>query len=91
MIDIISMYYNNLLLCGVQKSIMTATTTRRKQQQELVHRALLAEEERRRAARHNFHVTSMPVTQLAAYEPALHHAATADEHDDGRRGRGGGL
>ena len=61
---------------------MTATTTRRKQQQEKIHRALLAEEDRRRAAREGFQVTSVPITQQAAYEPALHHAN--EEHEEGK-------
>ena len=61
---------------------MTATTTRRKQQQEMLHRALLAEEDRRRAARENFHMLAVPLTQHAAYEPALHQLP-ADEHDEG--------
>ena len=70
-----------------QKSIMTATTTRRKQQQEMLHRALLAEEDRRRAARENFHMLAVPLTQHAAYEPALHHAAPGDpDHEEGTAG-----
>ncbi len=60
---------------------MAATTTRRKQQQEMLHRALLAEEDRRRTARESFHVTAIPVTLQAAYEPALHHAT--EEHEEG--------
>lgn len=61
---------------------MTATTTRRKQQQEMIHKALLAEEDRRRAARENFLMTTVPVVQLAAYEPALHHVG--EEHEEGK-------
>ena len=60
---------------------MTATTTRRKQQQQMIHRALLAEEDRRRGARENFHMTSVAVTQQAAYEPALLH--NSEDHEDG--------
>ena len=66
----------------MQKTFVTATTTRRKQQQEMIHRAMLAEEDRRRAARENFLMTSVPITQQAAYEPALHN--TGDEHEEGR-------
>ena len=65
-----------------QKTFVTATTTRRKQQQELIHRALLAEEDRRRKARETFHMTSVPLTSHAAYEPALHHVG--EEHEEGR-------
>lgn len=61
---------------------MTATTTRRKQQQQMIHRALLAEEDRRRAARENFHMTSVAVTQHASYEPALLHSP--EDHEDGK-------
>ncbi len=43
---------------------------------------MLAEEDRRRAARENFLMTSVPITQQAAYEPALHN--TGDEHEEGR-------
>ncbi|CAD5116523.1 DgyrCDS5405 [Dimorphilus gyrociliatus] len=63
------------------KTFVTATTTRRKQQQEMLNRALIAEEDRRKSARENFHVTSVPVNYLAAYEPALHHGDT-NEYDD---------
>lgn len=64
-----------------QKSLVTATTTRRKQQQEMIRRALLAEEERKRVGRENFPMTTVPVPQLAAYEPALHSAV--EEHEEG--------
>ncbi|KAL8568215.1 hypothetical protein ACOMHN_027738 [Nucella lapillus] len=62
------------------KSLVTATTTRRKQQQEMIRRALLAEEERKRVGRENFPMTTVPVPQLAAYEPALHSAV--EEHEE---------
>ena len=35
----------------------------------------------RRAARENFLMTGVAVTQQAAYEPALHH--TGEEHEEG--------
>ncbi|CAG5120059.1 unnamed protein product, partial [Candidula unifasciata] len=62
------------------KSLVTATTTRRKQQQEMIRKALLAEEERKRVGRENFPMTTVPITQLAAYEPALHHGEA--EHEE---------
>ena len=65
----------------LQKTFVTATTTRRKQQQEMIHRALLAEEDRRKDACEKFHMTTVPITQHAAYEPALHHAG--EEHEEG--------
>lgn len=61
---------------------MTATTTRRKQQQEMIRKALLAEEERKRVGRENFPMTTVPITQLAAYEPSLHHGDV--EHEEGK-------
>lgn len=76
-IKILKQFYKIL-----QKTFVTATTTRRKQQQEMLNRALIAEEDRRKSARENFHVTSVPVNYLAAYEPALHHG-DANEYDDG--------
>lgn len=48
----------------------------------MIHRALLAEEDRRRAARENFHMTSVAVTQHASYEPALLHSP--EDHEDGK-------
>ncbi|XP_052063828.1 protein unc-80 homolog [Mytilus californianus] len=62
------------------KSLVTATTTRRKEQQEMIRKALQAEEERKRIGRENFQMTTVPVPQLAADEPALHHAT--DEHEE---------
>jgi hypothetical protein len=47
----------------------------------MIRRALLAEEERKRVGRENFPMTTVPVTQLAAYEPALHSAV--EEHEEG--------
>ncbi|XP_064455968.1 protein unc-80 homolog isoform X2 [Ornithodoros turicata] len=63
------------------RSFVTATQTRRKQQMELIHRALQAEEEKKCNERENFHITSVAVNVLAAYEPALFHAV--DEHEEG--------
>ena len=62
---------------------MTATTTRRKQQQEMIRRAFQAEEERKRIGREKFPMTSVPVAQLAAYEPVLHHAT--EDHEEGTK------
>ncbi|XP_036354476.1 protein unc-80 homolog isoform X2 [Octopus sinensis] len=62
------------------KTLVTATTTRRKQQQEMILRALRAEEERKRIGRENFPLTTTPVLQLAAYEPALHHVS--EDHEE---------
>ncbi|KAK6194683.1 hypothetical protein SNE40_000272 [Patella caerulea] len=67
------------------KSLVTATTTRRKQQQEMIRKGLLAEEERKRIGRENFPMTTVPVCQLAAYEPALHHPG--EEHEEGDEDR----
>ena len=64
-----------------QKSLVTTTTTRRKQQQEMIRRALQAEEERKRVGRENFPMTTIPVCQLAAFEPALHHPS--EDHEEG--------
>ncbi|KAF6779228.1 hypothetical protein AHF37_01155, partial [Paragonimus kellicotti] len=53
------------------KTFVTASTSRRKQQQELLARALAAETLRRRDARRQFHLTTCPVMERAALEPAL--------------------
>ncbi|XP_050045385.1 protein unc-80 homolog [Dermacentor andersoni] len=63
------------------RSFVTATQTRRKQQMELIHRALQAEEEKKCNERENFHISSVAVNVLSAYEPALFHAV--DEHEEG--------
>lgn len=47
----------------------------------MIRKALHAEEERKRVGRENFPMTTVSVPQLAAYEPALHHAG--DEHEEG--------
>lgn len=47
----------------------------------MIRKALQAEEERKRIGRENFQMTTVPVPQLAADEPALHHAT--DEHEEG--------
>lgn len=75
--------FMSLQSVSLQKSLVTATTTRRKQQQEMIRRALQAEEERKRIGRENFPMTTVPVTQLAAYEPALH--SGVEEHEEGMR------
>ncbi|OON21685.1 hypothetical protein X801_02420, partial [Opisthorchis viverrini] len=53
------------------KTFVTASTSRRKQQQELLARALTAETLRRRDARRQFHLTTCPVLERAAIEPAF--------------------
>ncbi|ESO92838.1 hypothetical protein LOTGIDRAFT_232936 [Lottia gigantea] len=67
------------------KSLVTATTTRRKQQQEMIRKGLHAEEERKRIGRENFPMMTVPVCQLAAYEPALHNPG--EEHEEGDEDR----
>lgn len=67
---------------SLQRSFVTATQTRRKQQMELIHRALQAEEEKKCNERENFHISSVAVNVLSAYEPALFHAV--DEHEEGK-------
>lgn len=47
----------------------------------MILRALRAEEERKRIGRENFPLTTTPVLQLAAYEPALHHVS--EDHEEG--------
>lgn len=71
----------NSLIIVVQKSLVTTTTTRRKEQQEMIRKAFQAEEERKRVGRERFPMTTIPVNQLAAYEPAIHHAS--EEHEEG--------
>ena len=51
------------------------------QQSDMVKSVIQAEEEKRRKERINFHVTSVPLLQKAAYEPSLYHGATED-HDE---------
>lgn len=73
-------FYSALIIV-VQKSLVTTTTTRRKEQQEMIRKAFQAEEERKRVGRERFPMTTIPVNQLAAYEPAIHHAS--EEHEEG--------
>lgn len=47
----------------------------------MIHKALQAEEERKRIGRENFPMTTVPITHLAAYEPALHHIS--EDHEEG--------
>nr|CAH8869810.1 unnamed protein product [Trichobilharzia regenti] len=53
------------------KTFVTASTSRRKQQQELLARAIATETLRRREARQSFHLTTCPVLERAAIEPAF--------------------
>ncbi|KAK4476002.1 hypothetical protein MN116_001236 [Schistosoma mekongi] len=59
------------------KTFVTASTSRRKQQQELLARAIATETMRRREARQSFHLTTCPVLERAAIEPAFN-----KEHKD---------
>ncbi|CAH8584739.1 unnamed protein product [Schistosoma turkestanicum] len=59
------------------KTFVTASTSRRKQQQELLARAIATETMRRREARQSFHLTTCPVLERAAIEPAF-----SKEHRD---------
>ncbi|KAH8865931.1 Protein unc-80 like [Schistosoma japonicum] len=59
------------------KTFVTASTSRRKQQQELLARAIATETMRRREARQLFHLTTCPVLERAAIEPAF-----SKEHKD---------
>uniref|UniRef100_A0A183ALS2 Rho-GAP domain-containing protein n=1 Tax=Echinostoma caproni TaxID=27848 RepID=A0A183ALS2_9TREM len=65
------------------KTFVTASTSRRKQQQELLIRALAAESIRRRDARRHFHLTTFPVLERAAIEPAFSKEHREEAMDDG--------
>lgn len=67
----------------VQRSFVTATKTRRKQQIELVNRALREKHDKLRQGRESYHITSVPITLYAAYEPTLGAQASGDEVDGG--------
>lgn len=67
----------------VQRSFVTATKTRRKQQIEIVNKALREKHDMLRQGRENYHITSVPITLYAAYEPALSVQASGDETDGG--------
>lgn len=67
----------------VQKSFVTATKTRRKQQIEIVTRALREKYDKLREDRENYHITSVPITLYAAYEPTLGNQPGGDEMDGG--------
>lgn len=67
----------------VQKSFVTATKTRRKQQIELVTKALKEKHDKLREDREKYHITSVPITLYAAYEPTLGNQAGGDEMDGG--------
>lgn len=67
----------------VQKSFVTATKTRRKQQIEIVTKALREKHDKLREDRENYHITSVPVTLYAAYEPTLSNQPGTDETDGG--------
>ncbi|KAI1307248.1 Protein unc-80 -like protein [Halotydeus destructor] len=68
---------------SVQKSFVTATKTRRKQQIELVHKALQKEKEKLRDEREIFRISAVPITNQAAYEPALFHTMTEEHAEEG--------
>ncbi|KAF8565276.1 hypothetical protein P879_07927 [Paragonimus westermani] len=67
------------------KTFVTASTSRRKQQQELLAHALANETLRRRDARRKFHLTTCPVMERAALEPALNKEHRDEgSNEDGR-------
>lgn len=66
-----------------QKTFVTASTSRRKQQQELLVRAIAAEAIRRRDARRHFHLTTCPVLERAAIEPAFNKEHRDEGMDEG--------
>jgi len=80
----------------VQKSFVTATKTRRKQQIELVTKALREKHDKLREDREKYHITAVPVTLYAAFEPTLGPQASgasgalADE-SDGAGGAAAGV
>ena len=62
--------------------MVTASKTRKKHQQELIHAALMAEETSKRVARENFAISTVPMLQLASFEPLLHQPR--DDEEEGR-------
>lgn len=65
-----------------QRSLVTATKTRKKQQTELITMALQAQEDKKRSERENFLITTIPITEQAAYQTSQVHVV-GDDHDEG--------
>jgi hypothetical protein len=68
-----------VLLSVFQRAVVTASKTRKKHHQELIHTALMAEETSKRAARENFTMSTVPMLQLASFEPLLHQPREEEE------------
>lgn len=60
---------------------MTATKTRKKQQTELITMALQAQENKKKSERENFLITTIPITEQAAYQTPLVHVTGEGDHD----------
>lgn len=71
---------------------MTATKTRKKQQTEAIRHAIQERMDKQRSERQSFLITTIPITQLAAYEPGLDHSPgeniDLEEEEDGARAHG---
>ncbi|XP_058813943.1 protein unc-80 homolog isoform X3 [Topomyia yanbarensis] len=70
------------------RSLVTATKTRKKQQTEAIRHAIQQQEDKQRSERQSFLITTIPLTQQAAYEPGLDHGPGEDhieEEEDGAR------
>lgn len=70
------------------RSLVTATKTRKKQQTEAIRHAIQQQEDKQRSERQSFLITTIPITQQAAYEPGLDHGPGEDhmeEEEDGAR------
>ncbi|XP_065573108.1 protein unc-80 homolog isoform X4 [Artemia franciscana] len=63
------------------RSLVTATKTRKRLELDMIENALQAEEDRKRQERETFHVSNIPASTLASFEPSLHHV-TPEEHEE---------
>ncbi|XP_038122393.1 protein unc-80 homolog isoform X5 [Culex quinquefasciatus] len=74
------------------RSLVTATKTRKKQQTEAIRHAIQERMDKQRSERQSFLITTIPITQLAAYEPGLDHSPgeniDLEEEEDGARAHG---
>lgn len=77
---LVSMFCNKKIF--FQRSLVTATKTRKKQQTELITMALQAQENKKKSERENFLITTIPITEQAAYQSSQVHV-TGDDHDEG--------
>lgn len=64
------------------RSFITANRTRHKLQEEMVKIALKAEESKRRTERQSFPLSTVPVNNQAAYEPAMHTVIPEDHEQN---------